>query len=236
MRSLLIIFSILVVFSGCVRKNKVPTAQNPTSTASASMHEVVVAEVIQTSKYTYLKVSENNTENWIAVSRQEASAGETYFYNQAMEMKNFNSKELDRTFENIYFVQKISKQPIVGDVQTPAGHQGKAEGSRKEGVAVAPAEGSVSIAQLYAAKADYSGKIIKMKGQVVKINEEVMGKNWIHIQDGTGDLNTADLTITTLDQVKVDDLVTFEGTITLDKDFGYGYFYALLMEDAKLVK
>ena len=75
-----------------------------------------------------------------------------------------------------------------------------------------------------------------MKGQVVKVNEEIMGKNWIHIQDGSGSAADFDLTITTVEKVKVDDVVTFEGTISLSKDFGAGYFYEVIMEDAKLVK
>ena len=63
-----------------------------------------------------------------------------------------------------------------------------------------------------------------------------MGKNWIHIQDGSGDSNNFDLTITTQDQAKVGDVVTFEGTIGTKKDFGYGYLYEVIMEDAKLLK
>lgn len=234
MRSLFVILSILVVFSGCVKKSKVPTAQN---LANPAMHEVKVDEVIQTSQYTYLKVSDNGTENWLAVNRQEAAVGEVYYYEEALEMKNFKSKELDRTFETIYFVQGMSKEPIAAATEAPMGTKAvQPTLTIKEGISVAPAEGGVSIANLYASRNDYSGKTIKMKGQVVKINEEVMGKNWIHIQDGTKDGENFDLTITTLDKVAIDDVVTFEGTITLKKDFGYGYFYELIMEDAKLVK
>jgi len=243
MRSLFIILIVLVGFSGCVRKNKVPTAQN---LANPAMHEVKVAEVIQTSNYTYLKVSDNGAENWIAVTRQEAAVGDVYYYDQVLEMKNFNSKELNRTFETIYFVQGLSKEPIAASA-APAGmagmggdmaakHTGKIALEKKAGIAIAPAAGSISIAQLYADKAKYSGKVIKIKGQVVKINEQVMGKNWIHIQDGSGDSGNFDLAVTTLDGMKMGDEVTFEGTITLDKDFGAGYFYELIMEDAKLVK
>lgn len=234
MRSLFVILSILVVFSGCVKKNKVPTAQN---LANPAMHEVKVDEVIQTSQYTYLKVSDNGTENWIAVNRQEAAVGEVYYYEEALEMKNFKSKELDRTFETIYFVQGMSKEPIAAVTEAPMGSKAvQPTLTIKEGISVAPAEGGVSIAKLYASRNDFSGKTIKMKGQVVKVNEEVMGKNWIHIQDGTKDGENFDLTITTLDKAAVDDVVTFEGTITLNKDFGYGYSYEIIMEDAKLVK
>ena len=244
MRSLLVILAILVGFSGCVKKNKVPTAQ---SSANPAMHEVKVAEVVQTSNYTYLKVSDNGAENWIAVTRQEAAVGEVYYYDQALEMKNFNSKELKRTFETIYFVQGLSKQPITAAAAPPAGmgemggaaaakHTGKIALEKKAGITIAPVAGSISIAQLWADKDKYSGKTIKIKGQVVKINEQVMGKNWIHIQDGSGDSGNFDLAVTTLDGMKMDDVVTFEGTITLNKDFGAGYFYEIIMEDAKLVK
>ncbi|MFA5328855.1 MAG: GW dipeptide domain-containing protein [Prolixibacteraceae bacterium] len=236
MRSFIIFLSVLFIFSGCVRKNKVPVAQ--TAVANAAQHQVKVEEVIQTSKYTYLRVSENGADNWIAVNRQEAAPGETYYYDKDMEMKNFHSKELNRTFETIYFVQEISKEPIAPatNAMSPANHGGKVNSAKKEGISIAPADGSISIAQLYANRNDYAGKTIKVKGQVVKINEQVMGKNWIHIQDGSGDANDFDLAITTLDGVKMDDVVTFEGVITLNKDFGAGYFYEIIMEDAKLVK
>jgi hypothetical protein len=235
MRSILIILALLIGFSGCVKKNKVPTAQQA---ANPNMHEVKVEEVIQTSAYTYLKVSENGAEKWIAVNRQEAAAGEVYYFDQALEMNNFKSKELDRTFESIYFVQEISKQPLAAAAAaSPHGNaMGKVSVTQKEGISVAPAENGLSIAKLYSSKSDYAGKVIKMKGQVVKVNEEVMGKNWVHIQDGTNEGDHFDLTITTLEKVAVDDVVTFEGVITLDKDFGYGYSYELIMEDAKLVK
>ena len=235
MRSLFICLVLLVGFSGCVRKNKVPTASQVSGT-NPTQHEVKVEEVIQASNYTYLKVSDNGAENWLAVTKQEAAAGETYYFNQALDMNNFNSKELNRTFPSIYFVQEISKQPIIGGIPTPANHKGKGNLVKAEGISVAPAAGSVSIAELFAKRDNYAGKTIKMKGQVVKINNEVMGKNWIHIQDGTGTSEDFDLTVTTLDKVAVGDIVTFEGPITLKKDFGFGYFYEVIMEDAKLVK
>lgn len=232
MRSLLILLVVLAGFTGCVRKSKVPVAQDA---AASGMHEVKVEDVIQTTNYTYLKVSENGAENWIAVTKQDASKGDTYYYDQALEMKNFNSKELNRTFETIYFVQGLSKEPIVGNQPTPA-TQGKVSTVKKEGISIAPADGSISIADLYAKAAELKGKPAKVKGEVVKVNNEVMGKNWVHLQDGSGSENNFDLTVTTQDKVNVGDVVTFEGTIDTKKDFGYGYYYDVIMEDAKLVK
>jgi hypothetical protein len=60
-----------------------------------------------------------------------------------------------------------------------------------------------------------------------------MGKNWIHVQDGSEFNGEFDLTITTNAVAEVGQTITFEGTIALDKDFGYGYVYSILMEDAK---
>lgn len=237
MKSILVVLVMLVAFTGCVKKNKVPTAQEVNNPA---MHEVKVEEVIQTSGYTYMRVKENEAEKWIAVNRQEAAPGEVYYYEQGLEMRNFNSKELNRTFETVYFVEGLSKEPV-------AAHAHGAEAAadikpvqatltQKEGISVEPAVEGLTIAKLYAERAKYDGKTIKMKGQVVKINDEVMGKNWIHIQDGTSDAGNFDLTITSTDMVKVDDVVTFEGAISLKKDFGHGYFYEVIMEDAKVVK
>lgn len=235
MKSILVVLVMMVAFTSCVKKNKVPTVQEATQPGT---HEITVAEVVQTSGYTYLKVQENGAEKWIAVNRMEAAPGEKYYYAQeGLEMKNFNSKELNRTFETIYFVDALSKEPIAAHGQNaPVVKPVQPTLAQKEGISVAPAQEGLTIAKLYADRSNYDGKTIKMKGQVTKINDGVMDRNWIHIQDGTSDSGNFDLTITTKDSVKMDEVVTFEGTIHLKKDFGYGYFYEVIMEDAKLVK
>jgi hypothetical protein len=86
------------------------------------------------------------------------------------------------------------------------------------------------------AKEGYSGKTIRVKGKITKYNPSILGKNWIHLQDGTQFNNAFDLTITTDSQLVIGDTATFEGKITLKKDFGYGYFYDVIMEDGKLIK
>ena len=84
-------------------------------------------------------------------------------------------------------------------------------------------------------KQNYAGKKIKIKGEVTKFSSGIMGKNWVHFQDGTAFEGAYDLMVTSQENVLVGDVVVFEGIITLDKDFGAGYFYKVIMEDAVIV-
>ncbi|MEI6684070.1 MAG: GW dipeptide domain-containing protein [Bacteroidota bacterium] len=197
----------------------------------AGMHGVVVDQVVQTSNYTYLQVEENNGKIWIAVVRCEAKPGDSLYYTMAFEMKNFVSKELSRTFPSVFFVQDpSSKMPVVKAPEklTPK----KAEAVRKADIHVGVPQGGISIGDLYKDPGSCSGKQVTIRGTVVKLNTQIMGKNWIHIQDGTDFGGKFDLTITTKDSIPVNKTATFKGTITLNKDFGYGYLYDVLMENA----
>lgn len=106
----------------------------------------------------------------------------------------------------------------------------------KQDIKIDQPQGGTSIATLFAKKAEFAGKLITVRGQVTKVNAEIMGKNWVHIQDGTADGDHFDLTVTTGDVPNVGDVVTYSGTIALDKDFGYGYFYDVLLENAEVIK
>lgn len=195
-----------------------------------------VKEVLQATAYTYLKVNEAGEERWVAVTRQEINAGDVFYYDEALPMTNFKSKDLDRTFESIYFINKISSTSLdQNGMAQPQAHTGKTEIPQSSTITMQKAQNEVTIAQIFANKADFSGKEIEIKGVVVKVVEEVMGKNWIHIQDGTNSNGKFDLTITTSGLPKMNDEVTFKGKITIDKDFGYGYSYEVIMEDASLI-
>ncbi|MEI6061780.1 MAG: DNA-binding protein [Bacteroidota bacterium] len=230
--SLFIVFAgIILLAASCKSKNKADENLAP------GVHKATVEEVIQTSNYSYIRISEDDKENWIAISRQEVEKGKSYYYLPGIEMTNFVSKELKRTFPSILFVDKFSDQPIVaGKITLADSLKGKQAAVPKEGIKVEPAAGGISIAELFAKKDTYGGKTIKIKGEVVKYAADIMGKNWVHIQDGTNNAGSFDLTITTSDVTKVGDVVTFEGPVTLKKDFGAGYFYDVIVENAKLVK
>ncbi len=226
---------LVMVFSSCVRNKNGQVIQNAVPTSNTKVFEVT--EVVQASSYSYLKVKENFAERWVAVSKREINVGDVYYYDNALLMSNFNSKDLDRTFETIYFVNKISKAPLT---KNPVGgampaHSGKVETKKNSTVTLEKAEGEITVAQIFANRSEFSSKEFEIRGVVVKVNKQVMGKNWIHIQDGTKSEGNFDLTITTQDLAEIGDEATFKGKLTLEKNFGSGYFYDVIMEDAVLV-
>lgn len=108
--------------------------------------------------------------------------------------------------------------------------------SDKKNVAVDHEEGVLTLAEVFENRKSLKGKQITVKGEVTKFNPAIMGKNWVHLQDGTEFSGQYDLTITTTEEVVVGSLVTFTGTLALDKDFGYGYKYATIVEGSILKK
>jgi hypothetical protein len=202
--------------------------------ATVDIHTVVVQEAIQATSYTYLKVKEEDNEFWIAVAKRQIAAGATISFAGGLEMKNFESKDLQRTFETIYFVDRIVGGGAPAPGQSPSMTHPMRPELEKQEISIEPAAGGVTIGELFANADSYADKIVLIRGRVTKVNRAIMERNWVHLQDGTGDSGGFDLTVTTTEQVNVGDVVTFEGKIALNKDFGSGYSYEVLMEQARL--
>ncbi len=230
--SVLLLIGVFIVFSACQGKKQKEKADG----MHPDMHTVSVLEVIPTTNYTYLKVFEENMDYWIAVPSMEARKGDLLYYTQAMEMKQFESKELGRTFESVLFVSDISTTPIPATTM-PAGAspQGKVLQPRDTALKIDQIEGGISIATLYASPEKFEGKEIHVTGKVVKFSPDIMSRNWVHIQDGTEHDGHYDLTITTSDKLATGDVETFRGIIRLNKDFGAGYRYDVIMEEARVL-
>jgi hypothetical protein len=212
-------------------------SSKPLSQSDPSNHEVIVKEVLQVSGYTYLRVEENQSELWLATPPVNAKKGERLYYEGGFVMKNFKSKELNRSFETILFLEGISAEPIEQGNSNAMISPGAATlKDGKKDIKISPADGGITIAELYSNRDTYSGKTVKIKGEVTKFSPEIMETNWIHIQDGTESDGFFDLTITSKEIVKAGDVVIFEGKVILDKDLGYGYFFEVLIEDARIVK
>jgi hypothetical protein len=228
----LVLITIPFWYSGNKSSESLPLAEG--------VHKVDVLEVTQTTKYTYLRVEEGKSEYWMAISKQEMQPGITLYYTNPLEMKNFESKELGKTFDKVYFVQQVSDNPDFMSSPAVSGSGPNAMSQRKQpevrntAIRVERLKGGISIAELYEFHPKYAGKIFEIRGEVTRFSPQIMGKNWVHIQDGTEFAGNFDLAISTQDSVAVGNVVVFSGIVRLNRDFGSGYFYKILLEDAQL--
>jgi hypothetical protein len=174
-------------------------------------------------------VTENEANFWVAIPRMEVEIGDTYFYKGGLLKKNFQSQEFNRVFETVYLVSDIRKQPRSSGsaIDEALSHT---LGGTSVVEDVTPAQGAIKIEELVSNLNKYEGKLVTITGKCVKVNPMIMGKNWVHLQDGSA--NNYDLTITTAEVIPVGVLISLEGTISLNKDFGAGYRYDVIMEDA----
>lgn len=195
------------------------------------MHQVKVKEILAATKYLYLLVQENNEEFWIAVRKQDIKIGKTYFYNRGLLKTNFKSNEHDKVFDRIYFVTSLVKSNHSDHVNKK---KLELEGSKTVKNNKTPeVKGSVKISELVNNQKKYEGKTIQISGRCSKTNPNIMGRNWIHIKDGS--MDNYDLVITSDHFVKKGSMVTIKAKVTLNKDFGAGYSYKLILEDGIII-
>lgn len=224
----------------------------PASTSAVAGITGVVQERLEASPYCYLRLKTAKGDVWAAVPEAKIEKGTEVTIANPMLMANFESKTLNRTFAEVFFgTIAPAGAPAGAAAAAPAGmpagmpaagnpHAGVAQGTTVEVGKVDKATGADArtVAEVWAQKAGLKGKTVTIRGKVVKYNAGVMGKNWLHLQDGSGDAKTGthDITVTSQDPAAKGDTVTIKGTVYLDKDFGSGYSYAVIVEEAKVVK
>lgn len=206
---------------------------NEMEVVKSEPHIAKVVDKIPSNNYLYLQVIENKETFWIAVPAMEIETGETVYFSKYMIMSDFKSENIERTFETILFVEDARKSATPDEMKKI--HSG-ATSVEKQNIKIEPLANGKTIQQIYTDKSSLNGKMVMTKGKVVKFNKQIMKRNWIHIQDGTGDENSFDLVVTTNDEVQVGDIIAAEGKLSVDKDFGAGYFFSVIIEDAKIEK
>lgn len=194
-----------------------------------------VAERIDAPPYSYLRLMIGRGEAWAAVPQATMGIGAEVVVVGVAPMANFESKTLNRKFPMVYF----------GTLQTPGGpteqrgiqHALAAQGPSDVVVPrISKASGSEArtVAEVHQQKDGLRDKAVVIQGQVVKVNNDIMGRNWMHLRDGSGEGPTADLTFTTRQQATVGEVVILRGMVRIEKDFGAGYRYPVIVEDATL--
>ena len=234
MRKILSLIALTCVLGGCSKEQKTaiaataPTIPPPTATAAQQVSGVIV-ETMNAAGYTYMLVRTASGDVWTAVRETAVTKGQTVTVEPQMVAEKFESTTLKRTFDRL----------ILG---TLAGGNAVAVA---EPVAVPVVSGAVSkpsggttVAEVWEEKKQLAGKQVVIRGKVVKFNPQIMGKNWLHVQDGSGSREKAndDLTVTTTDAASVGEVVTITGTLRIDRDFGSGYLYPVIIEDARVLR
>lgn len=224
---------------------KNPTAMTEPAPAKATQTAGTSGTVVETMNaagYTYVQVDNGKEKIWAAAPAFTVAVGDSVVVPEGMPMTNYHSKTLDRDFPVVYFVDSVlnASAPATSEASAkgmPAGHPAPAAPASEVDLSnISKAEGGLTVGEVFADKANLSGKEVTLRGKVVKFSPQIMGKNWIHIQDGSGDeaAGTNDLTVTTDVTAQVGDTVLIQGPLTVDKDFGYGYQYDAIIEDGKV--
>lgn len=219
--------------------------QATTESAAGSMAQpagdVFAGKVIETMDaggYTYVKVDTGTEQIWAAGPQHPMAVGTAVQVSKAMPMQDFHSDTLERTFDTLYFVTDFGGHETVANPHggamsmgsTGAGAQIDAGNIEFDGIEAA----DQTVAMVYASKSELAGQTVRVRGKVVKSLSGIMGTNWLHIQDGTGEAGSDDLTVTTSGTAPVGATVLIEGPLAIDRDFGSGYSYAVIVEDAKV--
>lgn len=212
-------------------------------------HKGRVTQTMESGGYTYIEFEEDGKKLWAAGPLTAVNVGDLIYLADAVTMNNFHSKTLNRTFPSILFTGSI-RVGEVGDEESPPvaepapthvphGHSAVGPKPRKK-IIVTPGsvkklEGGYTVAECFAMKKELKGKELAVRGIVVKFSSRILGRNWFHIKDGTGERGSDDLTVTTGETVQVGDMVIVKGIMACDKNFGAGYFYPVIIEDALII-
>lgn len=228
MKSLLAICLMIAAPLVGAGEKSAPVSTDPTALTGT------VLEVKEVESYTYLRLKTASGEVWAAITKAAVKTGDEVTLGKVSVMTNFESKSLKKTFPTIYFGSLAGAGSAM-----PAGHPASAAAAPADlRVDKATGANARTVAEIVGQGAKLKDKPVTVRGQVVKYNPGIMGKNWLHLRDGTGSEagNNNDILVTTLHEARLGDIVTVKGVVRANKDFGGGYAYKVLVEDATLQK
>ena len=197
-----------------------------------------VLEVKDVDTYTYLRLKTREGETWAAVGKAPVKKGAEVTIEHAAVMNNFESKTLNKTFPTMLFGTLGGAGATVAGTGIASAQPGFVKASDDGDILIPKAigENARTVAEIMTKGTELKDKPVLVHGKVVKYNSGIMGKNWIHLRDGSGSAasNTNDVLVTTTSQAQVGDILTVKGVVHNNKDFGAGYSYKVLIEEASL--
>lgn len=231
--SLCLVLFLFILSTGAAAAPPAPPAG--TGTLSGT-----VLEVKDVDQYTYLRLRTKGGDVWAAVPSAQVKVGAEVGIANPQTMTGFRSKSLNKTFDSIVFGTLAGGGNQAAATDHSAMHAGAAKGPTVPDVKVEKARGpnAQTVAGVVKGAPSLKDKPVAVRGQVVKFTAEVMGKNWLHLRDGTGSAadGTNDVLVVTNDKASIGDVVLVNGTVRTDRDLGSGYVYKVLIEEASVKK
>ncbi|MEI7841910.1 MAG: nucleotide-binding protein [Gallionellaceae bacterium] len=212
----------------------------------------VVQEVIDVENFTYLNLKTKEGDVWAAIINASIKKGSQVTLENVTVMKNFESKALKKTFPTVLFgsiksADSVKPSSLGIEKYMAIAHPALASPKTIQTQNTPPTgiddkipkvigQNTFTVAEVITKSAALKGKPVLIRGKVVKYNAGIMGKNWIHLRDGSGNetSNSNDILVTTDAQTQLGEVVTVKGIVAIDKDFGAGYSYKVLVEEATL--
>jgi hypothetical protein len=198
---------------------------------AGDVFEGTVVDTLNGGGYTYMQIDDTKKKYWVAVEGTKVEKGTEVRFTEELRAKNFESKSLNRTFDEIVFASNLQYRTNVPEKGNLA--------LMNEQVKESPykQKDTMSVKEAWEKRASLKDKTIAIRGKVVKASPNILGQNWIHIQDGTGEgSEVGRIVFTSKELPKVGDIVTASGVVSVDKDFGSGYFYKIIVQNATFSK
>ncbi len=210
------------------------------SAFAGGVHNGVVLETIAGGGYTYMEINESGNKFWIAGPQSSIKKGTKVNFSEQVWMNNFESKALNRTFDKLLFVDSV-RTGVAADVPAAPSslrmNASSAPPTKPASVFSDKPAKKYTVEEIFTKKTELNGQIIKIVGKVVKVSKGIMGRNWVHVEDGTGFPGSNKVVFRSVSGIAdVGDSVTATGRLEIDKDFGMGYFYPVIVEDSTFMK
>ena len=194
---------------------------------AGDVFEGKVVDVIHGGGYTYLQIDDTKKQYWVAVEGTKVEKGSEVRFTEELRAKDFESKALNRKFDEVVFgsnLQYRTNVPEKGNLSLITEQVKESPYKQKD---------TISVKEAWEKRVSLKDKTIAIRGKVVKASPNIIGRNWIHIQDGTGEgSEVGRIVFTSKELPKVGDVVTASGIVNVDKDFGSGYSYKIIVENA----
>ena len=234
-------FAAIAIAVGCSAAIAAPAAPIATAAPAAPAPSLKgeVLEVADAGAYTYLRLGTSAGETWAAVKRTTIARGAQVTIDDPMVMADFQSRALNRRFDRIV-LGTLGGAPAAPAAPSASPHGNAVASAAIADVRVAKATGrnARTVAEIVTRRTELKDQPVQVRGKVVKYTPGVMGTNWVHLRDGTGSAaeRTHDVLVTTNHETGIGEVVTAQGTVRVDRNFGAGYAYPVLVEQATLRK